>query len=373
MCSLRQSNLPLSQPNHDDQGGNTRKHSSGGLNGNPSPALRAVLVVVGLLVCVSAGCRERNETAQSAVVLYSSVDETFLRNIIADYERRTGRKVQLVGDTEAGKTIGLVNRIRAEQDRPRADVWWSSEQSQTMLLAREGLLAPYESPTADDIRPEFRDEDDRWTGFALRARVVAYDPTRTPAETLPKNWEAYASAEWASRVAIAQPFFGTTRSHVAAMHAMWGDKRLRDFLVALKDGGATFADGNASAVRKLLDGAVEVAFTDSDDVITAQARGASVAMVYPDMGDGGTLVIPNTVALIAGAPHPDDARKLIDFIVSAEVEEALARSPSGNYPVRARLRVKLGIEPPAASTVGFAEIADHMQPAVAACREILQK
>lgn len=319
------------------------------------------------------GCRERQSADAATVVLYSSVDETFLKQIVRDYERRTQCTVLVVGDSEAGKTTGLVNRIRQEKDRPRADVFWSSEQTQTMLLAREGLLAPYASPSAADIPAALRDPENRWTGFALRARVVAYDPQRTQPEALPRAWADYTTQPWPSRLAIANPLFGTTRSHVAAMYSGWGAQRFRAFLAALADGGATVADGNSTAVRKLIAGDVELAFTDSDDVITARAKGASVAMIYPDMGDGGTLVIPNTVGLVAGAPNPEEGRRLIDFILSPAVEEALALSPSGNVPVRADLRAKLNLVPPAASTIGFAAIADAMPPAIEICREILLK
>jgi iron(III) transport system substrate-binding protein len=79
------------------------------------------------------------------------------------------------------------------------------------------------------------------------------------------------------------------------------------------------------------------------------------------------------VALVAGAPHPAEARKLIDYILSPAVEEALARSASANYPVRADLRAKLKLDTPLASTIGFAEIADHMPSAIEACQDILLK
>jgi len=49
----------------------------------------------------------------------------------------------------------------------------------------------------------------------------------------------------------------------------------------------------------------------------------------------GTLVIPNTLAILADAPHPEAARKLVDFILSTEVEESLAKSASAQIPVRA--------------------------------------
>ena len=286
---------------------------------------------------------------------------------------RSGRRVELVTDSEAGKTTGLIKKLRLEKDRPRADVFWSSEQSQTILLARDGLFAPYDSPSAKDIPDEFKNRRHLWTGFALRARVLVYDPKTMSADQLPRTWAELAKPEYASEVAIANPLFGTTRGHMAAMYALWGPQRFRDFLTRLVEGHAVVADSNSSTVRTLIAGEVKLALTDSDDVLTARAHGYDVKMIFPDMGDGGTMLIPNTVALVAGCAHPDEAKELIDYILSAEVEESLARSTSGNYPARAVLRKRLKIELPRASKVDEDQIADLMGPAINACREILLK
>jgi iron(III) transport system substrate-binding protein len=242
-----------------------------------------------------------------------------------------------------------------------------------VLLAREGLLESYESPVAAEIPPQYRDPEHRWIGFALRARVVAYDPKRTTVDDLPRTWEELADPRFAGVAAIANPLFGTTRGHVAAMYSLWGPQRFRAFLTGLVSANVTVADGNATAVRKLIAGDIELAFTDSDDVITARRRGHQLEMIFPDMGDGGTMLIPNTVALVAGAPHEEAARQLIDFLLSAEVEEMLARSDSANYPVRESLRRKLGMELPPASGVGYDDIAEAMPASLEVCREILLK
>ena len=329
----------------------------------------AALILAGPL----AGCEESESARSAPVVLYCSVDETFARQVIERYQRETGRRVQLLSDSEAGKTTGLVKRIRLEKDRPRADVFWSSEQSQTVLLAREGLLAPYDSPAAADIPDHYKDEQRRWTGFALRARVVAYDPQRTSADELPGTWEELAEPKYAARLALANPLFGTTRGHVSAMYALWGAERFRVFLGKLVEGGATVTDGNSTAVRKLIAGDVDLALTDSDDALTARRRGHSVAMIFPEMGDGGTMLIPNTVALVTGSSRGEDAGHLIAFLLSPAVEELLARSDSGNYPARAALRERLDMPLPPASKVSADELADAMPAAVKACQEILRK
>ena len=347
-----------------------REPSEGGL----TRAISAFVSLVALILTGPlAGCEKPESAGSDPVVLYCSVDETFARQVLEQYQRDTGRRVQLLSDSEAGKTTGLVKRIRLERDHPRADVFWSSEQSQTVLLAREGLLAPYDSPSAADIPDHYKDEQRLWTGFALRARVVAYDPQRTSADELPGTWEELAEPKYAARLALANPLFGTTRGHVSAMYALWGAERFRTFLSHLVEGGATVADGNSTAVRKLIAGDVDLALTDSDDVLTARRRGHAVAMIFPEMGDGGTMLIPNTVALVAGSSRVEDARHLIDFILSPAVEELLARSDSGNYPARAALRERLDIPLPSASKVSADDIADAMPAAVQACQEILRK
>jgi iron(III) transport system substrate-binding protein len=202
---------------------------------------------------------------------------------------------------------------------------------------------------------------------------VAYDPTVTTADELPRTWAELALPNLAPHVALANPLFGTTRGHAAAMLALWGPQRFRTFLSGLADGHAFLADGNSAAVRKLIAGDVTWALTDSDDVFVARRKGHRLEMCFPDMGDGGTLLIPNTVALLAGAPHARQAMKLIDFILSTDVEEMLARSDSQNYPVRPQLREKLGAPLPPHSSVTYEQIADAMPAAVAACREILLK
>ena len=331
---------------------------------------RLVPVLVGLLVgvvTVVGACKERPER----VVLYTSVDEAFAREVIDRFREATGLEVDVLTDAEAGKTTGLVRRLRAEATGPRADVFWSSELFNTILLAREGLLEAYDAPAAADIPPRYRDPQHHWTAIGLRARVLAFDPAQTPPETLPTHWEMLAQPRHAARLSLANPLFGTTHGHVAAMFALWGEERSRDFLTRLREGGVRIAAGNMSAVRDVIAGRAAICATDTDDVWVAQREGASVELRYLDMGDGGTLLSPTSVGVIAGCRHPQRARELVDFLVSAEVERLLARTDSRNIPVRAALRAELNLELPPETQVPFERVADNMAASATAVREIL--
>ncbi len=329
--------------------------------------------IVGLLLLLVACERGKDSPQQDPLVLYCSVDEAFARGVIEAYQTRSGQRVSAVFDTEAGKTTGLVNRIISEAaaGRPRADVFWSSELFNTIQLARQGLLQTYDSPAAADIPQRYKDREHRWTALAARARVLAFDPQRTALTDVPHTWQQLAEPVFARHLALANPLFGTTRGHIAAMFALWGPARGREFLKRLRDSGASIADSNSATARAVIAGRVEFAATDTDDVWVAQREGASLDLIYPDMGDGGTLLIPCSVAIVKGSDNLAASRKLVDYLVSAEVEQMLAESDSRNIPVRPMLRERLSLTWPPESKIGFDAVVDAMDEAVAAVREIL--
>src|SRR5436305_8369867 len=135
------------------------------------PLCRAVIVTFAFLALAAfTGC---NKDDGQRVVLYTSVDRPVAEPVIREFERRTGIKVDLPTDTEATKSAGLAARLQAERENPKADVWWGNEVFHTINLADAGVLAPYDSPSAADVPARFKDAGHRWTGSALRARVIA--------------------------------------------------------------------------------------------------------------------------------------------------------------------------------------------------------
>jgi iron(III) transport system substrate-binding protein len=315
-----------------------------------------------LILTAAVGCR-RPPPAEETVVLYTSVDEPFARQVVRSFEQASGLKVQMVTDLEAGKTTGLVRRIEAERANPRADVFWSSELFNTIRLARAGLLAEYRPP-AEGIPERYRDPGGRWTAFGVRGRVLAFNTQRVSRGQVPNTWQGIADPAWAGRLAVADPRFGTTGGHFAAMYALWGPGEYAAFLERLRGVAGPLVDGNATSARQVGSGEKVLGVTDTDDVFARQARGEPVDLAYPDLGDGGTLLVPNSVGLIAGAPHAANARKLIDFLASAQAERLLAASESRNVPVRAALREELKMDWPAETKVPFERIADVLEEAI---------
>jgi iron(III) transport system substrate-binding protein len=210
----------------------------------------------------------------------------------------------------------------------------------TLVLKSRGVLAPYRSPSADGIPEGLIDPEGYWTGFSARIRVIAYNTTLVEREEAPRSVFDLADPKWRGQVAIADPRFGSTSFHVAALYAVAGDERMDEFFRQLRANELRVVDGNSVVRDMVARGEVKVGLTDTDDVNVALEDDQPIAMILPDESGLGVPVMPNMVSLIASAPSPEAGRRLIDYLLSPEVEARLARSKAVQIPLH------VGVEGP---------------------------
>lgn len=193
---------------------------------------RSVFTAAALVQCLFflpfvEGCRSSSPTEE--VVVYTSLDQVFSEPVFREFETETRVHVRAVFDTEETKSTGVLNRLIAEAQNPRADVFWSGDPVRPFQLIRRGQVEPYASPQAVGLPPGARAADGTWTGFAARARVLLVNRARVSAENRPKSIHDLANPRWRGQAALASPLFGTTTMHVAALFAQWGQERARLF------------------------------------------------------------------------------------------------------------------------------------------------
>jgi iron(III) transport system substrate-binding protein len=318
-------------------------------------------------------CRKSVPQNYRKVVVYCSVDQVIAEPIIAEFEGRTGINVLPRFDTEASKTVGLVQRIRAEAASPLGDVFWSNEIFYMMRLGEESLLATYRSDTTKDWPERYADPNGRWYAFALRARVIAYNTARVSAAEAPKCLEDVLESKWKGRIVMAAPEFGTTGGDVASWFAHYDSARAMEILKQLKANEIRLVSGNSTAVRMVATGQADICFTDTDDVYAAQRNGWPVAMNYLDQGGDGALAIPNTAAIIKGARNLEEAKEFMEFLLSDDLERMLLASDSHNCPVRRPPRGqfrKYLIPKPLG--IDYERVADNLPAAIRTAAEVLR-
>ncbi len=324
------------------------------------PRLGSLVAVLALALL--AGCGK-----QPDLVVYCSLDQEFAEPLIQRFARETGLDVHAEFDIEAAKTVGLVARLREERSNPRCDVFWNNEIAHTAALGTDGLLQPYDSPGARDLPALFRDPDRRWNGFAARARILIVNTKLADPASIHGMWDL-VDPKWSGKVVMAKPLTGTTLTHMAALYLVLGEAKADEYVTRIhelsKNGAVALTNGNASVARMVGDGQMAFGWTDTDDFAVAKERGAPVAAVYPDADGPGTLVLPNAIAILKGAPHAPAAQRFVDWVLRPEIEKELAFSRSAQIPVRDAVPRPDGMATPAsfrAMKVDFEKLGSEIE------------
>jgi iron(III) transport system substrate-binding protein len=265
---------------------------------------RRVAALSSLLFCAAflwTGC---GKGGAPVVIVYTSQDEVFAEPIFREFETQTGIQVRPVYDSEAVKTVGLVNRLLTERSNPQCDVFWNNEEFRTRQLAAGGV---------------FR-QTNGWTHLGYRTRRLVINTNLVSAASAPRTFSDATNALWRGKVALAYPLFGTTATHFHALRQLWGDEGWQKWCRALAANHPFLVDGNSVVVKQVARGEAWFGFTDSDDIAGAQREGLPVAAL-PVTEE--TLFVPNTVGVIRDCPHPVEAQRLFEFISNPQVSQKL--------------------------------------------------
>ena len=98
-------------------------------------------------------------------------------------------------------------------------------------------------------------------------------------------------------------------------------KKAEDLLIAQKKHIKVFADDNGQDL--LASGEVDLAQEWNGDIIQVMAEDDDLAYVVPTEG---SLLWQDTLAIAAGAPHPENAHAFINFVLDAEAGKHIAET-----------------------------------------------
>ena len=187
------------------------------------------------------------------------------------------------------------------------------------------------------------------TGFSARARVLIYNRALVPDGEEPSSIMDLLEPQFQGQACIANPLFGTTSMHAAALFEVLGEERARGFFEQFVENGGRIVSSNGEVRRRVAAGDCALGLTDTDDANVALQEGKPVGVVFPDQETMGTLIIPNAVVLIEGGPNPGHCTTIHRLSASArdragtgrERRRTDATAPRGR---RSRSRPATGID-----------------------------
>ncbi len=258
---------------------------------------------VSALLLALAGCGP----TPRRVVVYASQDQVYAEPILKRFTQETGIRVDAIYDSEAVKTIGLANRLIAEQARPIADVFWGNEELRSRQLAARGVLRGGEELLQ----------------IGSRSRCLIFNRSLLRERELPTSMIELTNSRWQGKIALAYPLFGSTSTHFLLLRHRWGESNWLTWCRALAANKPLLFEGNSLVARAVGRGQCHLGLTDSDDYESELRSGKPVARV-PWTAELSRLA--NTVGRTTHGPHPREAEELMRYLASDAVEQALTEA-----------------------------------------------
>ena len=272
--------------------------------------------------------------ALADVNIYTTRQPELIQPVMDAFTEATGIAVNL-----AFVESGIVERLKAEGGRSPADLVMTVDIANLEQIVDAGVVQPVASEVLTEAIPaELRGADNMWFALTERARIVYASKERVEDGEV-TTYEDLASEKWRGRICTRSGTHDYNLALLAAIIAHHGPDYAREWAAGLKANLARKPEGNDRAqVRAIWAGECDISLgntyymgqmlADPEQEEWANA----VRIVFPTFEDGGTHINVSGVAMTAAAPNHDEARQLMEWLVSAEAQEIYAEV-NNEYPI----------------------------------------
>lgn len=272
-----------------------------------------------LVLAMLCGCSAQRDALQEfappeeqRLVVYTSHKSSVYQPILREFEERTGIWVEVV----SGGTYDVLDKVRQELKDPTADIVFGG--GVDSLEGYADCFQPYSSPNSDGIPEAFRDGDDLWVPFSALPVVLVYNTKLVSPDTL-TCWQDLSRPEFRGKIAFADPEkSGSCFTALVTYRQIAGDIGLKNLSNWL---AGSVLSSSGSILSEVSAGNCLVGITLEEAALREKEAGSSIGLVYPS---DGTSVVPDGIAIVKNAPHLDNARRFLDFILSRDVQSLLA-------------------------------------------------
>ena len=255
----------------------------------------------------------------SRLLIYTPHGQDLLRDFVARYKQahpETDVQFLDMGSRQ------ILERVRAERNRPQADLWWGAAHTTFQTAAEENLLVAYRPTWADKVPASSRDSQDRWYGTYETPEVIVYNSDAVTAADAPRDWDDVLNPKWRDKILIRDPTPSDT------MRVIFGAMILRfyedtgspekgyDWLRRLDANVHEYTADGTLMMQKLARREGLISLWDMPDArLFKEQKGLPVGYTIPTSG---TPVVTDGIAVVQGAPHEAEARRFYEFVTTTE-------------------------------------------------------
>lgn len=277
----------------------------------------------GLLAVLALTAVSSAVQAAEEVVVYSSRIDELIKPVFDAYTAKTGVDVKFITDKEAP----LMARIKAEGENTPADLLLTVDGGNLWQAEQMGILQPMNSAVVNDNIPsQYRSSTDGWTGLSLRARTIVYSPERVEEGEL-TTYEALADKNWEGRLCLRTSKKVYNQSLTATLIETHGAEKTEEIIKGWVNNLATDVFADDTALIQAIDAGqcdVGIVNTYYYGRLHAQNPDLKARLFWPNQDGRGVHVNLSGIGLTKHAPHPEAARKLVEWMTTPEAQSIFA-------------------------------------------------
>ena len=310
-----------------------RKHA---MTQNRRPLLALALVLpLALTACSGGPAGTPGEDAYApqadTLQIYSAQHIEVTEAVAAAFTQETGIPTQV----RDGQDSSMGHMIVEEGESSPADVFLTENSPAMTLVEREGLLAPVDATTLDQVRDGLAPSSGLWAPIAARSTVLVYNKDLISEEELPSSMMDLADPKWAGKWGAA-PGGADFQAIAAGMLAERGETETRTWLQALADNAEVYQN-NIATMKAVNAGEVPVGIMYHyywyRDQAGDRQGSANTQLHYFGGEDPGAFVSLSAGGVLASSDMPEQAQKFLEYVTGPKGQQALVDSGSMEYAV----------------------------------------
>ncbi len=264
-----------------------------------------------------------------------SIQQEFIPAFKVHYKNTYKTEIQ-VDWLDQGGTSDDVRFLKAKYSKNPAsagvDIFWGGGSATFIELQRLGFFDSHELPqkVAANIPqtvagvPLF-DQTKTWYGSAMSSFGVFYNKRILKFDGIPapKTWNDLANPQYIGNISIADPRrsgSSNTMNNIILQSLGW--QKGWELLAAIAGNTRSFTHSSSDPIKAVVSGDVALAMAID---FYAQAKIGDIGDENLGfmMPEGQTVIDPDPIALLKGAPHKVPAKRFIDFVLGSEAQKLL--------------------------------------------------
>jgi ABC-type Fe3+ transport system substrate-binding protein len=254
--------------------------------------------------------------------IYKELSDSLRRGFGEYYKKTYGKDIEITFVRPGGWPV-CVDKIRAWKGKPDADVFLGAGAPAHEIAKKEGLIVPYKPKDWDKVPAEWggmkvKDKDYYWTCFAPWIVTNLYNEKVLKRLRLPppKTWRDLLNPIYRGNVVHTLPYAsGTMHETAEILIQAFGEKEAWAYLRLLAAQLARFSTGSTDTTQLVSRGEIPIGIAQPQmNAMAARKDGYPVRDLLPEK----TILVPEAVALLKGAPNEATGKIFLDWLFSMD-------------------------------------------------------